>query len=70
MSQKLTIDGVDYDTDMLSDTAKNLIFNIRATDQEIARTQALVSMLQTARNTYAQALKPELDKVKSEVAEN
>lgn len=63
MSQKITIDGTEYDLDNLSETARNQIINLRATEQEIARTQALLAMLQTARTTYAQVLKNELGKV-------
>lgn len=40
------------------------ITNLRATDQEIARTESLVAMLRTARLAYAQALKNELNKAK------
>jgi len=60
MSQKITIDGTEYDLDNLSETARNQIINLRATEQEIARTQALLAMLQTARTTYTQVLKNEL----------
>ena len=60
MSQKITIDGTEYALDGLSTTARNQIINLRATEQEIARTQALLAMLQTARTTYAQVLKNEL----------
>jgi len=62
MSQKITIDGTEYAFDSLSTTARNQIINLRATEQEIARTQALLAMLQTARTTYAQVLKNELGK--------
>lgn len=60
MTQSITIDGTEYAFDSLSTTARNQIINLRATEQEIARTQALLAMLQTARTTYAQVLKNEL----------
>ena len=60
MAQGITIDGVEYDLDSLSDNARAQVVNLRATDQELARAQALVAMLQTARTTYANALKAEL----------
>lgn len=60
MAQKITIDGKEYDLDSLSDAARSQVINLRATDQEIARTQALLAMLQTARTAYAQALAEEL----------
>lgn len=63
MSEKITIDGTEYDLDNLSETARNQIINLRATEQEIARTQALLAILQTARTTYTQVLKNELGEV-------
>ena len=65
-AQTVTIDGKSYSLDALSETARNQIINLRATEQEIARTQALLSMLQTARQAYAQVLKGEVDKLESE----
>jgi len=59
---EITIDGKAYDTDKLSETAKSQVGNLRFVDQEIARTQAQLAVLQTARQAYAQALKGELDK--------
>lgn len=62
MAQKITIDGVEHDLDALTDVAREQLLNLRATDQEIARTQATLAMLQTARVAYAQVLKNELAK--------
>jgi hypothetical protein len=64
MTEKITIDGTEYDTSKLSELARSQITNLRATDQEIARTESLVAMLRTARLAYAQALKNELNKAK------
>ncbi|MCL2022688.1 MAG: DUF6447 family protein [Betaproteobacteria bacterium] len=61
--QTVTIDGKPYPLDSLSETARNQITNLRATEQEIARTQAMLSMLQTARQAYAQVLKEEMEKL-------
>ncbi len=66
MPNILTIDGVEYDVDKMSEKAKTLILNIRATDGEIARAQALTGMLQTARNAYSRVLKEELANVTPE----
>ena len=60
MAQKITIDGTEYDLESLSENARAQLVNLRATDQELARAQALVAMLQTARTTYANVLKAEL----------
>ena len=37
MAQKITIDGVEYDLDSLSDNARAQVVNLQATDQELAR---------------------------------
>lgn len=62
-TQTVTIDGKHYSLDSLSETARNQIINLRASEREIARAQALLAMLQTARQAYARTLKEELDKM-------
>ena len=57
---KLTIDGVDYDTDEMSDAAKAQLTSVQFCDGEIRRLQAEAAAYQTARLTYASALKKEL----------
>lgn len=57
----ITIDGKNYDFEKLSDNAKSQLANLQFVDQEIARAQAQLAVLQTARNTYAQALKQALE---------
>lgn len=59
---EITIDGKQYDTESLSETVKSQLGNLQFVDQEIARAQAHLAVLQTARNAYAQALKAELEK--------
>ncbi|WP_029889643.1 DUF6447 family protein [Polycyclovorans algicola] len=56
----IKIDGQDYAVDALSDAAKAQVQNLRFTDQEIARLQAQLAIAQTARLSYAKALKSEL----------
>ena len=53
----LTIDGVEYDSESLSDEAKAQIASLQAEEQKIAQTQQDLAILQTARNAYAAALK-------------
>jgi len=65
VAQKLTFDGKEYDLDALSEAARSQVINLRATDQEIARTEALLAILQTARRAYAHVLKGELEKTDS-----
>ncbi|MDR3323583.1 MAG: DUF6447 family protein [Zoogloeaceae bacterium] len=62
-TQTVTIDGKPYPLNALSEIARSQIINLRAAEQEIARAQALLAMLQTARQAYAQTLKAELDKM-------
>jgi hypothetical protein len=64
-TQTVTIDGKHYPLNSLSETARNQIVNLRVSEQEIARTQALLAILQTARQAYALALKKELAKMES-----
>ena len=52
----ITIDGKEYDTDKMSDDARNQLMSLQFTDQEIARIQAKMAMAQTARIAYAKAL--------------
>lgn len=52
----IKIDNKEYDTDKLSDEAKNQLTNLQFTDQEIQRLQIKMAIAQTARNAYAQAL--------------
>ena len=58
--QKITIDEKEYDVESLSDEAKTQILNMRFADQEIADVQKKLAIAQTARNTYANALREEL----------
>jgi nicotinic acid phosphoribosyltransferase len=60
----IKIDGQDYAVSALSDEAKAQVQNLRFTDQELARLQAQLAIAQTARISYAKALKAELDKTK------
>ena len=53
----VTIDEKEYDTDDLSDDAKAQLASLNFADAEIARLTALTAAMQTARNTYAAALK-------------
>lgn len=52
----ITINDKQYDTDTLSDNAKQQLQMLQITDAEIARLNAQLAIAQTARNAYAQAL--------------
>lgn len=59
---KIKIDDKEYDIENLSETAKNALSSLQFTDNEIQKAQARLAILQTARNTYANAVKQELEK--------
>ncbi|MBD3873696.1 hypothetical protein IEG05_00405 [Pseudomonas kunmingensis] len=56
----IKIDNIDYDLDSLSDEARAQLQSIQFVDQELARLQAHVAALQTARNAYVSALRAAL----------
>ena len=57
----VTIDGVEYELDALSEEAKAQISSIQATDVKIAQAQQDIAIFQTAKNTYSQALREMLE---------
>ena len=58
---QITIDGVDYETDQLTDEVKEQIQAIHFVDSELVRLAALVAALQTSRNAYSQAVQQMLE---------
>lgn len=58
----ITIDGKDYNSDILSDEAKNQLTSIQFVDGELARINAQIAVYQTARMAYSKALNDELSK--------
>ena len=56
MTNKITIDGRNYDLDNLSNDAKAQLISLQFADAEIQRLQAQLAAMQTARNAYANAL--------------
>lgn len=56
----LKIDNREYDLDSLSEEAKAQLQSLQFVDQELARLQAQVAAMQTARNAYMNALKAAL----------
>lgn len=63
VSSVISIDGVNYKLENLSELLKNQIASLRATDSEIARQEAMLAMLKTARSAYARAIKLELENI-------
>jgi hypothetical protein len=56
----IKIDNIDHDLDTLSQDAKAQLQSIQFVDQELARLQAQMAAMQTARNAYVSALKAAL----------
>lgn len=56
----IQIDNVEYDSEQLSDNAKEQLTSLQFVDGEIARMQAQLAVLQTARNSYFRALKEDV----------
>jgi len=60
---KVSIDGVEYDTDTMSKESRQQWDMLVMTEQKIRQLQAEVAMLQTARQAYVNALKASLVRV-------
>ena len=58
---KITIDGLEYEADSLSDSARSQVINLQVVDQKINQLTQDIAILQTARSAYASALKSELN---------
>jgi hypothetical protein len=63
----IKIDDKDYNTDQLSDDAKNQLASLQFVDGELQRLQAQAAVLQTARTAYANALKAALPPVQTDL---
>ena len=57
------MDGVEYDTDTMSQESRQQWDMLVMTEQKIRQLQAEVAMLQTARQAYVNALKASLVRV-------
>lgn len=60
---KVTIDGQEYDSDQLSESAKSQLASIQFADQKITQLQQELALAQTARNAYFTVLKSELKSI-------
>ena len=67
MSQKIKIDGVEYDFDSLSTEAKAILEKLQHTDKKIQDTTNLCALLNRAKKSYIQELKREMIQGKSGV---
>lgn len=65
---KITVDGLDYHTEDLTDNGKAQLASLQFLEQQMAKLKSEIAVYQTARNAYAQALKAELEKAEAESA--
>ena len=59
---KIKLDEKEYETDDMSDVAKEQLQNVQFVNAELQRLQAQAAVLQTANAAYTAALKAELEK--------
>jgi hypothetical protein len=63
---KITVDGLDYNTEDLTDNGKAQLASLQFLEQQMIKLKSEIAVYQTARNAYAQALKAELDKASAD----
>jgi hypothetical protein len=63
ISNKITIDDVEYNLDELSDNAKAQLMNIQFVDAQLQQLNNELAVSDTARIGYTNALKGELAKI-------
>jgi hypothetical protein len=63
--KKITIDGVEYNLDELSDNAKTQIANIQFVDAQLQQLNNEWAVSDTARIGYTNALKAEVAKIEA-----
>ena len=60
---KVTIDGIEYNSEDLSDNGKAQLASLQFLEVQMGKIRSEISVYQTARNAYIAALKPELEKI-------
>ena len=60
--RKVSIDGVEYIYESLSDNAKGQLQGLQIAETEIKRLGVQTALMKTARNAYMQALQADLPK--------
>ena len=59
---KITVDGIEYNTEDLSDNGKAQLASLQFLEVQMNKLQSEIAVFQTAKATYVAALKAELDK--------
>jgi hypothetical protein len=60
---KITVDGIDYNTEDLSDNGKAQLASLQFLEVQMKKLKAEIAVYTTARNSYVTALKTELESV-------
>ena len=58
---KITVDGMEYNTEDLSDNAKAQIASLQFLEAQRAKIKSEIAVYETAKSAYIQALKAELE---------
>ena len=58
---KITFDGMEYNTEDLSDNAKAQIASLQFLEAQMAKIKSEIAVYETAKSAYIQALKAELE---------
>ena len=58
---KITVDGIDYNTEDLSDNGKAQLASLQFLEVQMNKIKSEIAVYQTARNSYAAALKSEAE---------
>ena len=59
---KITVDGIEYNTEDLSDNGKAQLASLQFLEVQMNKLQNEIAVFQTAKATYVAALKAELEK--------
>lgn len=62
---KINVDGVEYNTEDLSDNGKAQLASLQFLEVQMKKLQNEIAVFQTAKGAYMAALKAELEKVNS-----
>jgi hypothetical protein len=60
--RKLVLDGVEYDAELLSDHGRAQLASLQFLEAQLARLQQDLAIYRTARETYLQALKADIER--------
>ncbi len=58
---KITVDGIEYNTEDLSDNGKAQLASLQFLEVQMKKIKAEIAVYQTARSAYASVLKQELE---------